>query len=243
MAGYLPSSEADLERSRPPTSQLGVFPPTALQGGEKVLYECRPKISTAGWVVIVFFAFWVLALTAVYTSSGMYWATPVGIFAVLLIALIFASPILFVLARWRGAAYAMTDQRIVARHGSSFESAGYDQVFEVSLKGKSSTVIFRLQPPPAGTPSGLFGPSRNPTMTWTNVAGAPAVVSWAKSAVAYYRIRNRQRELRQQVTVASLMDRIVCPYCGARIDIATLAPDNPKCPSCSAPVIVAPMGL
>ncbi|MCI4350088.1 MAG: hypothetical protein L3K15_01035 [Thermoplasmata archaeon] len=241
MGGYLPSSEAELERVRPPTSRTGVFPVTALQGGEKVLYETRPKISTGRWVIIFVFGIFVLLFALVVATQPQDQGANLGagIFALFL----FALPIFIVLGLWSRVAYAMTDQRVLTRSGSDFQSVSYDQITSVSMTKKSATVVFHLAPPPAGSKTGLLGSSRAPTMVWSPVPGAPAVVSFAQSAVAYYRIRNRQRDLRQQVTVASLMDRIVCPYCGARIDIATLSPDNPKCPSCAAPVIVAPMGL
>ena len=49
--------------------------------------------------------------------------------------------------------------------------------------------------------------------------------------------------MRQDLIMASMEDKIVCQYCGGFTTLAKLNPDNPRCPRCSAPIVVAPIGI
>ncbi len=243
MAGFLPASESDLYRSRPFAEQTGVFPNSALLGQEKILFEARPSLFALHPLLIAVPLPFLFLFTAagLYDAAAAHWDplfTSIMAFLLFLIAL----PILYAVSSWRRRAYALTDQRVLARNGDAFDIATYDDVQDVTMKPGTSKIIFELTPPPPGQAMGLFGP-RTRRLIWTAVPGAPSVASFAKSAAAFYRLRNRQRQLRENLVVASMNDRIVCAYCGGLIDVASLSPDNPRCPRCAAPITVAPTGF
>jgi hypothetical protein len=159
-----------------------------------------------------------------------------------IILLIGYGPLLAVVALWRRTSYAITDQRVVSRNGDSFDSVPVGRVRGVHLGRRSSTLVFDLAVDPSD-PRGVGKGSRPPTLEWNGVPGAPGVATYANSAVRFYQLRQRQKQLRDTIVSSSMEDRVVCEYCGAMIPVATLAPDNPVCPRCSAPVLVAPIGI
>lgn len=243
MAGYLPRSEGELYRARPGSNRPGSFPPSALLGAEKIVYETRPTLIGmqpllfwAGVPVLVFFG--LIAVVGAFSlgSSGAAVATLVF---VLLIAF---APLLVAVGRWRRSGYAITDQRVVTRTGDTFDSVPLVRVSTIRLGRKSSTLVFELTPDTADAHSGLFG-HRPPVLEWKGVPGAPGVATYANSAVRFFQMQQRQKQLRDAAVSTRLEDRVVCEYCGAMIPVNTLAPDNPRCPRCSAPILVAPLGI
>jgi hypothetical protein len=242
VAGYLPANETDLSRSQPPSNRPGSFPATALLGQEKVIYETRPTLMGQHPVLVIA----PLPLIVLFALVGVVGVVEMGwqpdlIGGLGFVEFIFFVPIIYALVSWRQTSYALTDQRVLKRSGESFETATYDDVQGVTMTPKSSKLVFELTPLAPGAASGLFG-GRGRKIVWTAVPGAPAVVSFAQSAAMFYRVRNRQRQLRQDFVVASMSDRIVCAFCGGLLDVATLNPENPRCPRCSAPISVASAG-
>jgi hypothetical protein len=228
---------------RPGNNHPGVFPASSLLGHEKVLYETRPGLIGLHGVLVIapmpFVLLIVLAVVAGLVQMG-FQGDLIG--GGTFIALILLIPVAYAVSDWRRSSYALTDQRVLSRRGDSYQSATYDEVEEVTMKPGSSKVIFRLTPLAPGQPRGLFSGSGRQIL-WPATPGAPAVASFAQSASEFYRLRNRQRQLRQDLVVSSMQDKIVCAYCGGLVDVASLSPDGPKCPRCSAPITVAPIGM
>ncbi len=141
-----------------------------------------------------------------------------GVAATGIFTFLFAIPMLYAVNYWRTTAYALTDQRVIVSEGNSFQSATYDRVTDVTMGKGSSRLVFSLVPDtPPGTPPGRAG-RKVPTLLWKGVPGAPAVASYAKSALQFYRLRQQQRLLRQNLVVSSLEDRVVCEYlCGPHL--------------------------
>ncbi|MGD0258157.1 MAG: hypothetical protein ABSB90_09825 [Thermoplasmata archaeon] len=243
VAGYLPRSEGELARSLPGSNRLGIFPRSALLGEEKVVYETRPTFFglrlLSFWIPLPVVALLILVvIDAAFLPDPAFGVAATGIFTFL-----FAIPMLYAVNYWRTTAYALTDQRVIVSEGNSFQSATYDRVTDVTMGKGSSRLVFSLVPDtPPGTPPGRAG-RKVPTLLWKGVPGAPAVASFAKSALQFYRLRQQQRLLRQNLVVSSLEDRVVCEYCAALISVSTLQPENPRCPRCAAPITVAPLGM
>lgn len=240
VSGYLPQSESELEHARPVSNIPGALPPESVLYGEKIIYETRPRALSvhpvAIWVSIVFLGFVVLLDVVGGTGNGY------GLPTLLTLGLVLGFPELVILAWALGSArrtsYALTDQRVILRKGNDFVSAPYQQISRVDTKPKSSTVVFQLAPAPgSGTPTPVK------PIVWQGVRGAPAVAAYAMSATRYYGLRQQQKMLRQDLVTASMEDKIVCEYCHAYIPIASLNPDHPQCPKCSAPIAVAPLGM
>lgn len=241
MAGYLPRSEAELFQARPGSNRAGAFPPSALLGQEKIVYETRP-----GLIALHPVLFWSTLVWAIF--FGLVGATGVsegigGVGAALvLIFLIGFVPLLVIVAVPYRTSYALTDQRVVSRSGDTFDSVPMARVQTVLLGRGSSTLLFELAPDPADTRHRRLGSSRL-LLEWKGVPGAPGVATYANSAVKFYQIAQRQKQLRDAIVSTSMEDRIVCEYCGAMVPVSSLEPDNPRCPRCSAPVLVAPLGM
>jgi hypothetical protein len=240
VAGFLPGSEGDLQQAQPGSNQPGVFPREALLGAEKVVYEARPRLFALHPYLIALplpvIALIALAIVAGF-AEGQGGIGLVGGGTFVLLPLLF--PVLYAVYDARRSAYAITDQRLIVRSGDDYQSATFDTVRRVTLRTKSSTVDFDLVPPPGG-PTGGFLVARKTRMTWKGLRGAAAVASFAQSAVEFYRLRNQQRQLRQNLVVSAMSGKIVCAYCGGMIDLSTVNPDAPRCPRCSAFLTVAP---
>jgi len=239
VAGYLPASEADLYRSRPGSNRPGAFPPTSLLGAEKVIYEARPRLLALHPILIIApmpFILLLLLVGIVGVAEGLpgiaFALGAIGFFVFLLLI-----PVLYAVYSWNRSAYALTDQRVLAAHGDSYDSAPYDQVENVALAPGSSKIVFQLVPLPGMLPA----QARKRVLVWAAVPGAPGVAAYAKSAARFYSLRLRQRQLRQDLVASSMVHRIVCEYCGGLIDVTTISSDSPKCPRCSAPIRVAPI--
>ena len=243
MGGYLPASESDLSMGRPANNRPGAFPASALLGHERVLYETRPRLLGLHAVLVIvpipFVLLFVLVVVAGSVQMGFDGATVGGGTFVVLLLLI---PVAYAVSDWTRSSYALTDQRVLARRGEAYQSATYDEIQEVTMKPGSSKVIFELTSTAPGQPRGLFASSTR-RIVWPATPGAPAVASFAQSATEFYRIRNRQRQLRQDLVLSSMQDKIVCAYCGGLVDVASLSPESPKCPRCSAPIAIAPIGM
>lgn len=243
MAGYLPQSENDLFLARPGSNRANAFPRSALLGDEKVLFEARPSTIALHpivfWAGVVWAVFFLLVAAAGAISQPAGAAALVGGFC-LVVGL---APVLVVVASGGRTSYAVTDQRIVTRSGDTYDSVPLNRVIGARLGRRSSTVLFDLAPDPTeGRRRFLFG-GEHPLLEWRAVPGAPGVATFANSAVRFYQIRQRQRQLRDAIVTTSLEDRITCDYCGAVIPLTSLSTDNPRCPRCAAPIIVAPGGI
>jgi hypothetical protein len=242
VAGYLPRSENDLFLARPGSNREGAFPRAALLGEEKVVFEARPGLiafhPALFWFAVVWAVFF--ALVAAVGAAQISGAAGYGAFG--LILLILAAPFLVAVGLWSRTSYALTDQRIVARSGDTFDSAPLERVGNLRLGRKSSTIVFELVPDPAGADRGLLGAHR-PSLEWDGVPGAPGVASYATSAIRFFQLRQNQKRLRESFVTASMEDRISCEYCGALIPVASLDQGDPKCPRCTAPIRVAPLGV
>jgi hypothetical protein len=238
MAGLLPESEDQLYRSRPGANQEGVFPRTALVGGEKVLYETRPSISGLSP-----FLFWgggaILGFLLLILLTAALERTVAGVIAVGFFTLLVGIPFFYAVYAWRTTAYALTDQRVLTRAGGAYASAPMLQIRGLSLTTGSSKLIFEMAAPEDGTRRSGFAWSRTPQVVWKATPMASAVLPFAQSAVAFYGIRDRQQQLRQSLEIASKANRIVCAYCGASIDPTVVNPADPKCPNCAAPLTVS----
>ncbi len=241
MSGFLPQSESELQHARPVSNSPGALPREAVLYGEKVIYETRPRVLSihpiACWISMVYLAFVVVLIVVGGLAGGN------GLPALVGVGLFLGVPGLIVLA-WavssaRGTTYALTDQRAIVRKGDDFTSVAYQQIQQVEAKSKSSTVVFQLLPPPPGA----VAPTALKPVLWRGVRGAPAVAAYAMSATRFYTLLQRQKSLRQDIVTASLEDKVVCEYCRAYIPISTLDPNNPRCPKCSAPIAVAPLGM
>jgi len=241
VSGYLPRSESELALARPVSNVPGALPPEGVLFSEKIIYETRPRILSihpiAIWVCVAFLGF--VALLAIVGGAGNGYSLTV----ILTLGLVLGFPE-FVILAWavssaRRTSYALTDQRVILRHGDDFTSAPYHQVGQVFAKRRSSTVVFQLIPPPPGT----AGPASSKPIVWRGVRGAPAVAAFAMSASRFYTLQQQQKMLRQDIVTASLEDKVVCEYCRAYIPIAELNPNNPRCPRCAAPIAVAPLGM
>lgn len=244
MSGYLPQSESELQRAQPSSNERGALPSEALLGSEKVIYETHPRILRLHpilfWTPLPFVVLLGLVLVlGVLTEPNGLVISVVGVFVFLLPV---ASPTIYAIYSARRTTYALTDQRTLTRSGENFVSVTYDQIVAVTAPPKSSKVVFSLRPQDGKT-SAPKGRSAPPTMVWKAVPGAPAVAAYASSATRFYQMRLRQKQLRQDLVTASTEDRIVCQYCGGWILLSSLQPENPRCPRCSAPIVVAPLGM
>jgi len=243
VAGYLPQSENDLFLARPGSNRDGAFPRSALLGDEKVLFEASPSVialhPVVFWCGVVWAAFWVL-IGGYGSTTGPIAAVGALVGFCVIVGLL---PVLIVVASGRRTSYALTDQRVATRSGDSFDTVPLARVSGVRLGRKSSTVVFDLVPDPSeGRRRFLFG-GESPVLEWRAVPGAPGVATFANSAVRFYQIRQRQKQLRDAIVTTSLEDRITCAYCGAVIPITSISGDNPKCPRCAAPIVVAAPGI
>jgi hypothetical protein len=242
VAGFLPASEGELQRAQPGSNRPGVFPREALLGAEKVVYETRPGLfALHPYLIVLPMPLDILIALAIGVgfAEGQGGVSLAGGGSLILLVLLL--PFFYALYDWRRSAYAITDQRVVTRSGDDYQTVTFDTVRSVSLRGKSSTVVFELVPPP-GEPGGGFLAARRTRMTWKGLRGAGAVASYAQSAVEFYRLRNQQRVLRQNLVVSSMSGKIVCAYCGGLIDLSAVDPEAPRCPRCSAFLTVAPTG-
>jgi hypothetical protein len=243
VAGYLPHSEGELFRARPGTNRDGVFPPSALLGEEKIIYETRARIiglhPVFFWTSAVFLAFMGLVASFGVTQLGGGAAEYGALGFVLLLGL---GPFLVVVGLGRRTSYAITDQRVVSRVGDTYDSVPLARVEGVRIGRGSSTIVFNLAPDPSDPRHRILG-SRPPTLEWKGIPGAPGVATYANSAVKFYQIRQRQKQMRDQLVSSSMEDRIACEYCGALISVSSLQSDNPRCPRCAAPILVAPLGI
>ncbi len=242
MAGYLPRSEAELFRARPGSNRAGAFPPSALLGQEKIVYETRPGLTALHpalfWSSLAWAIFFALVVAA-GVGQGLNAALAAALVIILLIG--FAPLLVSVVLPYR-TSYALTDQRVVSRSGDTFDSVPMARVQAVRLGRRSSTLLFELAPDPSDSRHRRPGSSQL-LLEWKGVPGAPGVATYANSAVKFYQIAQRQKQLRDAIVSTSMEDRIVCEYCGAMVPVASLEPDNPRCPRCSAPVLVAPLGM
>jgi hypothetical protein len=243
VSGYLPQSETELQHARPVSNEPGALPREAILYNERVIYESHPRglsvHPVAFWVSVAVVAFFLLI--GVVGSIGGDTSLGIAVAIVLFFSFPFLIVILWVFYSARQTTYALTDQRVILRRGDDFSSYPYTQVSAVESESRSSKVIVLLASPDHATPgAGSFPP---PPMTWKGVRGAPAVAAYAMSATRFYTLRQKQKMLRQDIVTASLEDKIVCEYCRSYIPVAGLDPDNPRCPNCSAPLTVAPIGM
>lgn len=244
MSGYLPSSEQELQRLQPFSNDRGALPPESLLGGEKVIFEAHPRV--LGLHPILFWApipFVVLLLAVVvWGAITQLNGLAVAVIAVVVFVLPLSVPTLYAISSARRTTYALTDQRVLTRAGDDYVSVTYDQVEGVATVPRSSKVVFALRSAPVTTGSSRRA-SKPKTLVWRAVRGAPAVAAYASSASRFYQMRLRQKQLRQDLVTAATDAKIVCQYCGSWIPLSSLAPDNPRCPKCSAPIVVAPLGI
>jgi len=230
--GGPPTSEAELLAQLPPTNAPGVFPRDVLPPNERILFETRPSYLGLYWGRTVFFGLWVLLFVAAI------FGIPAGAAAYAFFAFLFAVPILLAVWQWSRTAYALSNQRVLkiaGLRGSDFQEAMYSQVQNLVLEPGISGGL-RFDATPVGQPAGHFWASGRRQIRWTALSGAPRVYGFVQDAFA---LGMRQAEVRQafdshwsQVAPVSL----TCAYCGSTIDLRSLDPRNPRCPTCSAPV-------
>lgn len=239
MSADFPKSEAELVQRRPGSNQPGVFPRKWLLRDERVLYETRPIIWSLYWgricvFVALFLLFLVDATYPQYASSAGYW----GFEAFLLVA-----PLSIIYLAWRGHAYAITNNRVLAAEGmisSNVEYATYEQVESLTAaQGGVADIRFDLAP---STGTHLIGAGKPKRIRWRSVPNAAAAYNFVQDA---FRIRtwvNAQTAQFDAFVQASLEGRIACAYCGGLIDLKSLNPAAPKCPQCGAPVRIGNSG-
>jgi len=242
VAGYLPRSEGQLFLSRPGSNREGVFPRSALLGAEKVLFETRPGMIAlhpalfwGGLPIVILF---LLVAAAGFSQGGL---GAIGVASMVIVLLIALAPLLIVFGLWHRTSYALTDQRVVACRGDTFDSVPLERISAVQMDPGSSTIVFQFADNRPEHDLGFL--ERKPAVVWKGVPGAPAVATYASSAVRYYRLRQDQKRLRESFVAASMEDRIVCEYCGGMIAVSSLNVDDPRCPRCTAPIRVAPIGI
>ncbi|MCI4320203.1 MAG: hypothetical protein L3J87_05555 [Thermoplasmata archaeon] len=234
MAGSLPApkTEADLLVQLPPTNQPGALPRELLPPGEHVLFETRPGFFALYWgrliVILLFLAlfFGVAATSVSALPGGVILGTPFLLWLIVLVV------------QWRHQVYALTDQRVIrvsGVRGSQFQDASYVQVHNLATEpGISGGLRFDTTPPSAyggGAHAGRQRPLR-----WDGIAKAPLVYAFVQEAFAFGLRRQTEALAAQAALDKFTAASIRCEYCGGPIELASLDPLNPKCPTCSAPV-------
>jgi hypothetical protein len=234
VAGSLPTprTEAELLTRLPPTNQPGILPRELLPPGERVLFETRPSFAALYWgrttFILLWSALWLglgVSVPAAF-GGGLFFASPAMIWLIVLYL------------QWRHRIYALTDQRVLrvsGVRGTDFQDASYAQIHNLTTEpGLAGGIRFDTTPPPSG--AGYRPPPRQRPLRWDGIAQALRVYSFVQEAFAFELERNRVTAASQAAYDHLATESIRCQYCGGPIDIATLDPGNPRCPTCGAPV-------
>jgi hypothetical protein len=246
VSGFLPASESDLQRASPGASQPGALPGRFLLGGEKVLFEAHPRLLRlhpwAFWVPIPFAFFLALVLGIGFSQAPGGNAVGILILGAFLLVLPLVAVSGWAVSSAYQTSYALTDQRVIFRAGDESVAIPYERIVDVESPSGSSRVVFSIRDGPSLPRSKLL-PERSSQVVWKAVPGAPAVASFARSASQFYELRMQQARIRQDLIKASMEDKVFCQYCGGYSLLRQLNVDNPRCPRCSAPIVVAPTGI
>ncbi len=216
--------------SSPVNNMPGVFPRDVLPPGERVLYETRPGLLALFGGRLIFIILW----SALWVYAGFAINDPVG-------SAIFLSPttiwLVVLLLQWRHRAYALTDQRVIriaGARGFEFQDASYSQIH--NLVSEEGGIRFDTTPPPPIGGHSIF--ARGRVIRWDSISDVPRVYTFVQEAFAFGLRRNQAYALAQATINRIAATSIRCEYCGGLIDLATMNPSNPRCPSCNAPVIL-----
>lgn len=246
MSGFLPQSEADLQRTLPGSNTPGALARSALLGGEKVIYEDHPRAlglhPVMFWVALPIALFFGAVIAAGVASTSGSEVYVLGVFGTVLLVLPPVAVMVYAVTSPRRTTYALTDQRVILQSGDESVSIPYVQLGNVSVQGRSSRVAFEIKTGSPAPKSRFFGGS-TPSLIWKAVRNAPAVAAYAQSASQYYRLRLQQTQIRQDLIKASLEDKVFCQYCGGFVLLSQLNASDPRCPRCYAPIVVAPLGV
>jgi hypothetical protein len=214
-----------------PASNIpGVLPRDILPPGERVLYETRPGLFSLFGGRLIFIALW----TAIWVYGGIVIPDPIGAGILGLPTTIWLA---ILLLQWRHRVYALTDQRVIrisGMRGSEFQDAAYTQIH--NLTSESDGIRFDTTPPPSVGAHHIL--PRGRSIKWDSISDVPRVYTFVQEAFAV-----GLRRLQENAVTQAAIDRITstsvrCQYCGGLINLATMDPSNPRCPSCNAPVIL-----
>lgn len=233
--GGFPETEAALLRDVPGSSQSNVLPRELLLRGERVYFETRPGLVSRYWgrltLVILIEALLVFALVLPGDSD------PGGVgFFVALGALV----LLLILLAWRGTAYALTDQRVLAVSGimhGGLEQATYEEIQSFSsTPGSTADLIFDAR---AAALPGVRQArrSRGARIVWRSVEKAPSVYAFVQETFGFKAIQLREATVKSQYLTAALADKVRCGYCGNAVAPVPGRKGYAVCPSCGAPLL------
>ena len=230
---------------QPGSNHPGALPREILLGSERVVYEAHPGARRLHpfmfWVPIPIAVFFGIFIVAGALTDGGPNTIPVVLVGFFLLVLPFVAVTYRAISLARKTTYGLTDQRVILRVGDDNVSLPYTQVAGVSVSGKSD-VVFSIRPDMAAPISNLL--HRNPpSMVWKAVSGATALAAYARSASQYYSLRIQQAQIRQDLVRASIEDKVFCEYCGGFSTLSQIDPNDPRCPRCRAPIVVAPAGI
>jgi hypothetical protein len=202
---------------------------------ERILFETRPGLFGLYWGRLTLAALWAL----LWVGTAFAPTTPPDS-SIWVAALIFGvPPFLVIFAAWRGYAYALTDQRVLAMSGivsRSLEYARYDEVQGLTV-GASITDDIRFQLGASGAaPKGQRAVGRPSKLVWKSVPLAPQVYEFVQDAFRFEGMAAAQRASRTAFVDRALRNRIVCQYCGNLIDFDPDRKSAMTCPKCGAPV-------
>lgn len=238
MSSDLPTTESELLLRMPDSNQSGALPRKWLLRGERILFETRPSLWSLYWGrIVLVLAFFLLVLIdatdPTYQTSAAYWGFEGFILVV---------PLGIVYAAWRGRAYALTSQRVLAMSGlvsPSLEYASYEEVQNLtSSGGTSGEVRFDIGAPGnAGAYPRAAGRPRQ--IRWRGLRNAPAVYNYLQDAFRIRVIAGAKEATMDAFVREALVGRIVCEYCGGLIDLERVDRSAPKCLQCGAPLTLA----
>jgi hypothetical protein len=228
-----PQTEADLLSILPRSNRPGVFPRDLLSPGERVLFETRPSLAGLYWGRLTVLI--LLELLFVDVTIGLP-TNPLGGFFCALFALVIAYYVL----KWRSTAYALTHRRVLSVSGlrqPTLLDALFDQVRNLRLEpGFSGGIKFDATPPDAPT-TFLGGRKYAKTIYWKALPLASRTYEFVQQAFAILAAQGSRDALRADLVARIAENKIPCDYCGTLIDVGSLDPLHPKCPSCGAPFV------
>lgn len=243
--GAGPRNESELLQHRPTCHVDGAFPRPLLIAGERVLFEGRPAyLHYRRWSVAVLGA--LLLLTALFTVALIALPpapgtapTPPGVALGVgaFFAVIWASLIALSVWRWRRAAFALTQQRVLWIEGAfapRFRFAEWGSVARLERpQGSSGDLRFDVVRAQPGAPTER--PARE-TLVWPSVPLAPRVYDYVQSAFALQEFHEQARMRSRAIRERMLEGRTVCAYCGSLVEFPTDSGGSRRCPSCTAPL-------
>jgi hypothetical protein len=204
-----------------------------LTPGERVLFETKPTLLGLYWgrltLLVLLDLLWIAVAVGLPTN-------PTGGLFTAITTLV----LVYYVLKWRSSAYALTNRRVLSVVGirqPNLTEALLDQVRNLRLEpGTSGGIKFDATPPDA--PTTFLGTRKfAKTIYWRALPLASRTYEFVQQAFALQSVQSFHNGLRADLVERISQRAIPCEYCGTMVDLDTVDPLKPRCPSCGAPFV------